>query len=146
MLQDSHEWTMWLAQEAIGESRAGPVAQREVVALEVLRTRKKHWGQLYQNKFSRWLQGERGCPTDGLGYTRHVLIRHLERQFLRGMSWSNYAGYRPFKSTDVWVVDHIVPKRLFAEEDVQHAYALSNLRPLWIDDNMVKGNTRRHLV
>lgn len=63
------------------------------------------------------------------------------------MNWGNYAGNLKFKTTyGVWVVDHIVPKRLFCNDDVVHAYALSNLRPLWIDDNILKGNSRKHLL
>lgn len=73
-------------------------------------------------------------------------MRHLERQFTKGMCWGNYAGNMPFKSQDVWVVDHIVPKRLFDHDDIRHAYALANLRPLWIIPNMMKGNARMHLL
>ena len=86
--------------------------------------------------------GERPC---NLGYTRRDLIRHLERQFTKGMSWDNYAGGKHARS-GVWVVDHIVPKRLFSEEDTLIAYALTNLRPLWMEDNMAKGCVRSHLL
>lgn len=36
-----------------------------------------------------------------VGYSRHDLVRHLERQFVQGMSWDNMGE---------WQIDHIVPK------------------------------------
>lgn len=148
MYYDSHEWLMWQAREALGEKHPH---ERTSTAIERVKPappkpkKKRHWAGSFQVKFSHWLSGDGERPCD-LGYTRRQLMRHLERQFAKGMNWDNYAGHCRFKSTGVWVVDHIVPKRLFDADDVVHAYALSNLRPFWIRDNMVKGIQRTHLI
>ena len=73
-----------------------------------------------------------------LGYTAHVLQRHLERQFLKGMTWGNYGKD--------WHIDHIQPLRCFEANDIRGAWALSNLRPLWKKANLTKGGTRTHLL
>lgn len=67
------------------------------------------------------------------GYTRDELIAHLERQFVKGMSWDNVRA---------WHVDHIIPLASFDVEDegeLKRAWALTNLRPLWADENCKKG-------
>lgn len=70
-----------------------------------------------------------------LGYTREEYQRHMENQFKPGMSWDNYGE---------WETDHIIPKSAFYYESTDDAqfkqcWALSNLRPLWREDNQVKG-------
>jgi hypothetical protein len=106
----------------------------------------QHWAQEFQKQFSKWLSGKGPEPRQ-MAYTREELRAHLERQFTRGMRWENYAGALPYRSkTKSWVVDHIVPKRLFGVEEADAAYALTNLRPLWIDKNIRKGGTREHLL
>jgi len=145
-LSDSHEWVLWQGREAVGEPHFKPVvASAKVTPPFERKRRKRHWAGSFQLKFSRWLKGDGERPCN-LGYTRRELMRHLERQFSRGMTWDNYAGRRAFKSQDVWVVDHIVPKSLFDEDSVSSAYALTNLRPLWIKQNMIKGMVREHLI
>lgn len=70
-----------------------------------------------------------------LGYTRDELMAHLERQFLKGMSWENIGH---------WHIDHIVPLSSFAvssmdSPEFRRAWSLTNLRPLWAKDNLKKG-------
>jgi hypothetical protein len=77
------------------------------------------------------------------GYTRAELIAHLERQFLKGMSWRNY-GKR-------WHVDHIRPVSSFEfsssnDPGFKECWALINLRPLWKGQNLSKHAKRLHLV
>lgn len=79
---------------------------------------------------------------DLVGYSVEDLKRHIERQFLRGMSWENMAD---------WHIDHIVPKSSFTysspEDDAFKAcWALTNLRPLWAKDNLSKSDARTHLI
>lgn len=74
---------------------------------------------------------------DLLGYSTDELMRHLESQFLEGMSWENYGR-------GGWHVDHIKPLSSFEYEtpdDPQFkiAWSLSNLQPLWQFDNLSKG-------
>lgn len=77
-----------------------------------------------------------------VGYTREDLIRHLERQFLPGMTWENYGE---------WHVDHILPIASFNFESVEDSdfkacWAITNLRPFWGIANMSKGRRRLHLL
>jgi len=75
---------------------------------------------------------------DMLGYTPQDLADHLERQFVRGMGWHN---------RDKWHLDHIVP--ISTAETIKDVIALnqlSNLRPLWAQDNLSKSAQRTHLI
>lgn len=68
-----------------------------------------------------------------LGYTSGQLKEHIERQFSKGMTWDNYGE---------WHIDHIVPVSSFirsGETSPSVINALSNLRPLWAEENMKKG-------
>ena len=74
-----------------------------------------------------------------LGYTIQDLINHLESQFKPGMSWDNY-GKGPGK----WHIDHKKPIKLFNftspdDEEFEQCWALSNLQPLWEEENLKKG-------
>lgn len=77
-----------------------------------------------------------------VGYTLSDLMAHLERQFVKGMSWEN---------RDDWEIDHIVPLAAHKFEsaddpEFKAAWALTNLRPLWKVDNRKKHATRTHLI
>jgi hypothetical protein len=64
--------------------------------------------------------------------------RHIELQFLPGMSWEN---------TPEWHIDHIVP--LASANDVEEVIALShftNLQPLWAKDNLRKSDKITRLI
>jgi len=70
-----------------------------------------------------------------LGYTIEELMAHLEKQFTEGMTWDNYGE---------WHVDHIRPMTSFKFESVddpefKECWSLSNLQPLWWNDNLSKG-------
>lgn len=76
-----------------------------------------------------------------LGYTIDELRAHLERQFLKGMSWDNYGD---------WHIDHILPVSSFDIDsvdspDFSRCWALTNLRPLWARDNVRKNAKVLHL-
>jgi Arc/MetJ-type ribon-helix-helix transcriptional regulator len=68
-----------------------------------------------------------------VGYTKQDLLIHLESKFLDGMTFDNYGK--------VWHIDHIRPVVLFEKEglDVKKCWALTNLQPLFIFDNLSKG-------
>jgi hypothetical protein len=75
-------------------------------------------------------------------YTVEQLMRHLERQFVDGMSWSNMGE---------WHIDHVIPRAFFnfsspEDEDFKACWALSNLQPLWSADNIKKSNKRLFLI
>ena len=70
-----------------------------------------------------------------VGYTRLDLVKHIEKQFLTGMSWDNVGE---------WHIDHIIPQSAFNFEsyvdiDFKRCWCLDNLRPLWSTDNLSKG-------
>lgn len=68
-----------------------------------------------------------------VGYSFTDLRNHLEKQFLKGMSWSNYGD---------WHIDHITPISYFISQGISDpavVNALPNLRPMWAKDNISKG-------
>lgn len=81
---------------------------------------------------------------DLLPYSREELIAHIERQFVKGMTWDNYGRHG-------WHIDHIVPRSAFlyqsaADPDFQACWALSNLRPMWARANIQKHDSREYLL
>jgi len=81
---------------------------------------------------------------DLVGYTTDELKLHLEKQFHKRMTWSNYGKYG-------WHIDHIVPVSHFKfssveDPDFKACWALSNLRPLWSRENYKKTDKRTHLI
>lgn len=84
-----------------------------------------------------------GAPSfELLKFSVEELMIHLEKQFVDGMNWENYGK---------WHVDHVNPLAKFnyetpADADFGHAWALTNLRPLWAADNIRKGAKRVLLV
>lgn len=87
-------------------------------------------------------RGNVGKLINCIGYTCVELKTHLERQFLPSMSWDNYGA---------WHIDHIIPLAAFRfssmdDPEFKAAWALSNLRPLWAQDNIKKGAKRTLLL
>ena len=67
-----------------------------------------------------------------LGCDFRTFKAHLEKQFTKGMSWSNQGE---------WHLDHIYPVSLAKDE--KHLIELNhytNFQPLWAIDNLSKGN------
>lgn len=86
------------------------------------------WGSLRGRKEARAWQ-------ELVGFTADELRTHLEQSFAPGMSWANYGD---------WHVDHIRPVASFSFQDYSDpefkaCWALSNLQPLWAEDNIRKG-------
>ena len=80
-----------------------------------------------------------------LGYTNDDLRLYLESKFKDEYSWDTYG-----KGSNKWNVDHIIPVASFnlVNEDeslnikeLRKCNALSNLQPLWEEDNLKKGDT-----
>jgi hypothetical protein len=72
-----------------------------------------------------------------LKYSPQQLIDHLESKFTGDMSWDNYGK---------WHVDHILPITSFeineiGDDEFMKCWGLSNLQPLWGDENIRKSNT-----
>lgn len=80
------------------------------------------------------LKGKSKRTFEYFDFTREDLISHLEKQFSKGMTWENFGQ---------WHIDHITPLSSFeisGEDDpnLKSAWCLSNLRPLWAEDNLRK--------
>lgn len=70
-----------------------------------------------------------------LGCSIPFLRRHLEQQFIAGMSWENHGKFG-------WHIDHIKPCAVFDLRSLeqQHlCFHYTNLQPLWAFDNQSKG-------
>lgn len=67
-----------------------------------------------------------------IGCTSDEFIRHIESQFVDGMSWEN---------KHEWHIDHKVPVSIAKTEwEVLKLNHYLNLRPLWAKDNFEKNN------
>ena len=80
----------------------------------------------------RTIMGKAGRSSDILGYTSRDLINHIERQFRKGMSWENHGE---------WHIDHIMPISALLKsgvKDPKKINCLSNLRPIWAQENLSK--------
>lgn len=73
-----------------------------------------------------------------IGCTWLELKEHIERQFVRGMSWNNRGD---------WHIDHIVPlASAKTEEDIVALNHYTNLRPIWAKENLSKGAKAEFLI
>jgi hypothetical protein len=73
-----------------------------------------------------------------LGCTVEELKKHIEQQWLPGMTWDNY-GFEIGK----WQMDHIVACSKFdlsAPEQQRKCFGFRNIQPLWTIDNLRKNN------
>lgn len=69
-----------------------------------------------------------------IGCSIEFLKDWIQRKFKRGMRWNNHGD---------WHIDHIVPCAAFdlrTKEGQQTCFHYSNLRPLWAEDNLSKGD------
>lgn len=97
--------------------------------------RSRFFTALQREKISK-----RGSFHKRLGYSGADLVRHLERQFEKGMTWENHGQ---------WHIDHIIPVSEFVRQgitDPSVINCLSNLRPMWAKDNLSKGAKRTALL
>ena len=67
-----------------------------------------------------------------LGTDEEGFIRHFESKFTEGMTWENKGE---------WEIDHIIPVSYEKTiEWVEKSFHISNLQPLWKEDNRKKSN------
>ncbi len=73
-----------------------------------------------------------------VGYSLDELKQHIESQFEEGMSWDIFLQGKIH-------IDHIIPVSFFNfssynDDEFKKCWSLSNLRPLWADDNIRKSD------
>ena len=70
-------------------------------------------------------------------YTADELRAHLESKFTDGMTWDNHGLMG-------WHIDHIIPVGMWDNSiaELRACWAISNLQPLWRDDNVAKGGVK----
>lgn len=110
-----------------------------LIYADLNRIKKRH-----QIAFRRYVS----CQSPGkeiskyLGATRDEIRQWISGKMLEGMNWNNYGN--------IWVIDHIVPLRLFDmtnEVDLKIAWNFKNLMPLFSKDNLHKeGDLRFSLL
>ena len=67
-----------------------------------------------------------------LGVDWEIAKKHIERQFTKGMNWSNQGD---------WHIDHIIPlSSANTEERLKKLCHYTNLQPLWAVDNLIKSD------
>lgn len=127
-----------------------PVArqQRRERARKAWAARRKNPKHALDHRMSQLVRyalrgGKNGRKWEALvGYSLLDLAVHIERQFVRGMGWHNISK---------WQIDHIVPWSSFDysspdDADFKACWALSNLRPLWAEENLKKSDQRLFLI
>lgn len=73
-----------------------------------------------------------------LGCTYEEFVSHIERQFLKGMTWDNKC---------LWHIDHITPLcTAKTEDEVIALFHFTNLRPIWAKDNLQKSGKELFLI
>lgn len=73
-----------------------------------------------------------------LGCSIPEMVRHLEGQFVEGMSWSNFG-----KNKGCWSIDHIKPLAYFNLSDENQrimAFHYTNCQPMWHSENQSKSS------
>lgn len=89
----------------------------------------------YQIAFRRWIRVKSGGRTIApyIGADVWVVRNRLQEMMFHDMNWNNYGSK--------WVIDHIVPLRLFDmtnEEELRICLHYKNLMPLYREDNLYK--------
>lgn len=87
-----------------------------------------------RNNVYRAMKNKNVTTLDIVGCSFDELRKHIEAQFLPGMTWDNHGRGR-----GCWHIDHIIPLCKFSESEMRLANHYTNLAPLWEHDNLSKG-------
>lgn len=86
------------------------------------------WRQILYRTIRKFNKIKESSTQKILGYSALDLKNHIENLFTEGMSWHNWGE---------WHIDHIIPLNSFDSETPIHIVnSLSNLRPLWAEENL----------
>ena len=96
-----------------------------------IRKYKRAWRSIL-SRYMKYIKSHKSKSTLlSLGYSYLDLKQRIECQFKSGMSWDNYG---------LWHIDHKKPLSSFNKETPANVVnMLSNLQPLWADENLKKG-------
>lgn len=88
-----------------------------------------------QIAFRRWMYGESGgsIMQKYVGADLLTVREWFANRMVEGMTWNNYG--------EEWVIDHIVPIRMFdvmKEDELKICWHYKNLMPLFKEDNLKK--------
>ena len=89
-----------------------------------------HFGSAARSR--QWTNGS--AVWEIVGYSAKEFTDHIQALFTEGMTWEKFLAGEIH-------IDHVIPKCLFDMDDLQcvrECYALSNLQPLWSEDNLRK--------
>ena len=90
------------------------------------------WRRILYRTLEYLNKEKQGKTIDELGYSSLQLKEHIESLWIEGMSWENYGE---------WEIDHIKPLTKWEKTSLpSEVNALSNLQPLWKEDNIKKYN------
>ena len=84
-----------------------------------------------RNAFKRIGKNKSANTEKLMGCSWFEAKEHFEALFTEGMCWENYGK---------WHIDHIRPCSSFTEEDMHLMNQISNLQPLWAEDNLKKSD------
>lgn len=107
----------------------------DVMANHQTKYRKKYphviaWRSILHSTLKRLGTSKEGHTIYMLGYSALDLKKHIEKQFLDGMTWDNHGE---------WHIDHIKAVTTYENTtSVKEVCALENLQPLWAFDNLSK--------
>ena len=86
------------------------------------------WRQMLYRTIKRFNKLKYKSTNEMLGYSAEDLKNHIESLFEIGMTWENWGE---------WHIDHIKQLHTFDENTpVSEVNSLSNLRPLWAEENL----------
>lgn len=114
------------------------IAKRLTPEKRAMRDAAKRISKMYRYALKKINFEKQSRTFEALGYKPEDFVAHIEKQFVKGMSWDNMHK---------WHIDHIVPiSTAKTPEDVIALNQLSNLRPLWSKDNMKKNDSIEFLL
>lgn len=93
-----------------------------------------------RNRQNRALKGSMKAAKsfELLGCDRPTLLKHIESQWLPGMSWENHGS-----RDGCWEIDHKIPiaaHSLNTLEGQKAAFRYTNLQPIWYEENRKKSS------
>jgi hypothetical protein len=112
--------------------------RRKASAARYNQTPKARMAAAIRSRIGHALRSKTQSTRAYLGCTPEFFKKHIEAQFVAGMTWDNFGK---------WHMDHIVPLSAFDLSDirqVQIACNWTNIRPMWAKANLRKSSKVTH--